>query len=387
MPVATISVNPFNPACLDTSCLNQVVGLSGNDAAVQFSSCVAQFGSPVVSTVTPTETVFATATTTVEYIDVIVSFTTATSTLEETLTSYDSLVQTATEYTTTNVVTVSTTVTASPAPPVGKKMRKRRGCTRKSSSSTVSRVETVTTTEPSTTETETITSTLPAASVCSDEAEYSSACSCIGAVGDITETVTATADISTSTLYETVSSATPSVSESVINVVVTTVLVKPATVTTTTTVSTNLQTTTTVTSIIQPTQQSKLVLNNGPRQGRYLTIVNGYLQYDINNVGAAVAADFGFTSSGQPWLVSNPDIKLYSTQTSAQVGVLYVETDAQAASKGDPIVTCNVDGNGIMSCGIPERGFGAVFSCGAYLYVARPTWSQSGCTAVTFRTV
>ncbi|KAK0666984.1 hypothetical protein QBC41DRAFT_374988 [Cercophora samala] len=393
MPVATVSVNPFNPACLDTSCLSQVVGLSGNDAAVQFSSCVAQFGSPVVSTVTPTETIFATATTTVEYIDIIVSLTTATSTLEGTLSSYESLVQTATEYTTTNVVTISTTVTANPAPSSLKKMRKRRGCTRRSSS-TLTQIETVTTTElsePSTTEpetnteTETITSTASAAPVCSDEAEYSSACSCIGAVSGVTETVTATADISTSTIYETVSSAIPSISESVVNVVVTTVVVKPATVTTTTTVSTNLQTTTTATTVAQPTQQAKLVLANGPRQGRYLTIVNSYVQYDINNVGAAVGAQFGFAPSGQPWLASNPDVKLYSTQTSSVVGALYMETAAQAAGKGDVAVTCNVDENGVMSCGIPSREFTKVFSCGAYLYIAKASWAQSGCVAVDFR--
>ncbi|KAK0736063.1 hypothetical protein B0T21DRAFT_173459 [Apiosordaria backusii] len=258
-------------------------------------------------------------------------------------------------------------------------MRKRKNCTRRPSS-TLSETETVTTAEvpePSTTKTktETITPTTSAAPVCSDEAEYSSACSCISAVGDVT-----------STIYKTVSSATPSVSESIVNVVVTTVVVKPATVTTTTTVSTDLETTTTVTSVVQPTQTSKLVLANGPRQGRHLTLVSNYVQYDINNVGAGVAVELGYVmSGGQPWVASNHSVKLHLHQSSALVGVLYMETAAAAATYGDPAVTCSVGENGLMSCTAPAKGFDTIWNCGAYLHLAKSTWSQAGCVMPNFR--
>ncbi|KAK4176758.1 hypothetical protein QBC36DRAFT_387225 [Triangularia setosa] len=383
MPVATVSVNPFNPACLETSCLNQIVGLSGNDAVVQFSSCVAQFGSPVVSTVIPTETVFATATTTVEYIDVIVSLTTATSTLEETLTSYDSVFATATEYTTTNVVTISTRVTGNPAPSSLKKMRKRKNCTRKPSSA-LSQTETVTATEvpePSTAETETITSTPSAAPVCSDEAEYSSACSCIGAIGDITETVTATAEISTSTIYETVSSAIPSISESVVNVVVTTVVVKPATITATNTVSTGLQITTTVTSVLQPTQTAQLLIEGGPRTGKPLNVVSSYVQWANTGTGSNIVFSL---ASGQPWLPGQPAVKLYVHSANSQVGVLYFQTAAQAATSGDVAVTCSANENDTISCA-NALGHSKFLQCGAYVYLASPAFSQASCTEVAIK--
>ncbi|KAK4196361.1 hypothetical protein QBC40DRAFT_183724 [Triangularia verruculosa] len=392
MPVAALSANPLNPTCLETSCLNQVLGLNGNDAAVQFSSCVAQFGSPVVSTVTPTETVYATATTTVEYIDIIVSLTTATSTLEETLTSYDSVFTTATEYTTTNVVTVATTVTGNPAPSTLKKMRKRKNCTKKPSS-TLSKTETVPATEvPQTstieTETQTITSMTSAVPICSDEAEYSSACSCIGAVSDITETVTATADISTSTIYETVSSAILSVSESVVNVVVTTVVVKPATVTATSTFSTGLETTTTVTSVLHPTQTSQLLIEGGPRAGRPLRVVNQYVQWASSGSGSG--SDITFTlANGQPWLPGQPQVKLYVHSASSQVGVLYFQTVVQAAIYGDAAVTCGVNESGNLSCvsvhGVTGSRLTDFWQCGAYVYLARSGFQPAGCTRIEIK--
>jgi hypothetical protein len=44
-------------------------------------------------------------------------------------------------------------------------------------------------------------------------------------------------------------------------------------------------------------------------------------------------------------------------QSSASVGVLYVETDAAATAVGDPAVTCASDSAGLVTCAAPSKGF------------------------------
>ncbi|KAK3348815.1 hypothetical protein B0T25DRAFT_519186 [Lasiosphaeria hispida] len=85
-----------------------------------------------------------------------------------------------------------------------------------------------------------------------------------------TSVVTESADASTSTVHETVSTAIPSTVVSAVTVAVTTVVVKPATTTLISILTTAAVSTTTVTTTgAAPTETGKLVIVGGPRNGNY----------------------------------------------------------------------------------------------------------------------
>ncbi|KAK3326014.1 hypothetical protein B0H66DRAFT_145448 [Apodospora peruviana] len=402
-----MGINQSNPSCRANACLNQVIGFTNNgniNGLVEYQSCIAMFGKPTVTVTTAApETVYSTATHEVPYTDITIEISTVVETVYQTTTSYAVVQETVTEYTTTNVVTEVTTVTVGATSlPVGtknkKKKKKKRGACHHSTSAMPSSTVVESSTPPSssvplTSSTVPTSSTaalpLPIASNCPSLEEYSSACSCIYAVTS-TSTYTEVPRPSTSATTLTVSSAILSTSVSVMTEYVTVTVPEAATTTLTSTVSTNLATTTRSTSTTSPPPAvtSFMVLANGLRAGRYLTLVSGYLQYDINNVGVAVAVRFVVPPSGggggQIVLVSDPSMKMVSRQTSLQVGVLAFENDATSIPAGNPAVTCT-NTAGIVACAIPGRGFTVVYSCGAYLYIGSPSWAQSGCTVVDFR--
>ncbi|KAM7213568.1 hypothetical protein V8F06_011065 [Rhypophila decipiens] len=220
--------------------------------------------------------------------------------------------------------------------------------------------------------------------------DYSSACSCIYAVSS-TSTYTKVPLPSLAATTLTVSSAIPTTSVSVVTEYVTVTVPEAATTTRTSTVSTALDTTTrsSMTSTTSPppaATSSYLVMADGPRAGRYLTLGDGYLRWDASNAGVGVAVRVVIPPSGgaaQLALASDPSVKIVSRQTSSTFGVLAFENDADAAAASNPAVTCtNTGGN--VACALPGRGFDTVFSCGAYLYIARASWPQAGCYIVTF---
>ncbi|KAK4035343.1 hypothetical protein C8A01DRAFT_48439 [Parachaetomium inaequale] len=374
MPAGIVPFNAANPLCSASQCLQQVIGSLDNIPVAQYEACVAMFGSPSTLTITlPADVVFSTTTATVPYTDIIVTLTTTSSTQYETLTTYAEVVEIVTEYSSTSVAVVTEVVTASATSvaPIKKRSHRKRGCRRSSSSLSISSPSS----SPATTS-----SALPN---CANPEEYSSACSCIYAVSS---TVTLTNSVPAATVTITESSAISSTSTSVVTVVVSSTIVVPATTTVTSTTTALYETTTTVTSTttpVAPTQSSYLVIDNGPQHGKYLSVVSGYVQY--TNAGVSAATRFNLlTAGGQPSLDSDPTAKLFLHQSSSAVGVLYFERDAAAAGFNDLAVTCTLV-SGVVSCSTPSRGFDTLFSCGAYLYMAKSTWSQSGCTAVKFR--
>ncbi|KAK4221761.1 hypothetical protein QBC38DRAFT_504622 [Podospora fimiseda] len=386
MPTTVLApLNPFDGLCTYNNCLKQVVGYIDHNPQEQYAACISSFGAPTVVTVTPTvDVVFATATTTISYVDVIVSLTTQTSTVEETVTSYDTLFQTATEYTTTRVATVSATTYLKRAPTVVKRKHRKRGdCHIKPSSTLAS--STIPTTPAS---------EYPAwwvevdrcrtlvASNCANLEEYSSACSCITAV-EATETVTAAASTSTSIVYETVSKAVPSVSESTVNVVVTTVIVKPATATVATTVRTALESTTTALTTIQTGQA---VLEGGDHAGAKLDLMaSSFVKWSRTTAATIVWTD------GQgdiPYLSNNPASKLW-LQFAGSYGILYFGATAPNANFSP--VSCAVNSNGYISCrgtSNERSDFNSFFSCASQYVIIAPSnfgWTNTACKPVNLK--
>lgn len=308
-------------------------------------------------------------------------------TIGTTETFFTDVLETETVYSTTYVETVTTTVTEQsvlstlvptptisftlPPPDLNKKKR-HGGCGRKTSTVPVGSsvaVSTFSTTLPSSVPSST-------ASNCPKSEDYSSACSCISAVAT-TRTVTAPALTSTSVIYRTVNTTIPSTSMSTMTMLETVTVTTTVVSTHTTTLTTAMRTTTTRTitaSPVPPTQTSQVELRNGRR----LVVASGYVQHAPGQgVDISVA-----TAGGQPWLTSNPEAKLYLRGPSSLVGVLSFETDAQAAASNDPAVTCSIAADGRLSCQSPSTGFDTIFRCGAYLYLAKPGFPQSGCEAV-----
>ncbi|KAM7186951.1 hypothetical protein V8F20_011180 [Naviculisporaceae sp. PSN 640] len=395
MPAAISSINPvdynpYSPSCTINPCLEWVAGYVDNNPLVQYAACTSLFGSPTVETATPSvHVILSTTTTTVPYIDIVVTVTTTTSTSPETVVSYTTVNEVSTAFTTTLVSTVTQT-TAAPTYALVKKdaekrmtkKRKRGPCRPPSSITSMSTSvhngapwssKAATPSPPS------------SVSACPNPEEYSSACACINAVSS-TKTVTKTASVSTSVVYETVSSAILSLSESVVTVALTTIVYQPVTVTRTSTLATAataVTTTTTTTTPIAPTQTASIVFANGPRTGSPLIVVGSYLQWTSSGAGNKFAVAVG---GGQPWLPNNPTVKMFLHSSSSTVGVLYFETDAQAAASGDPAVSCSVNSaDGYLSCLSSTGQHSAVYQCGAYVYLAIPNLSQTGCTKLNLK--
>ncbi len=351
----------------------------------------------------------STATVTVPYTDIIVTVSTTESTSYETTTSYEQILETVTAYSATSIATVTEVATAPTAGFVKKRSnKKKRGCNKTSSqvstestpeatstsdaTSTESTPEatstpdvTSTTDAASTTDATSLTSALfPVASNCADLAEYSSACACINAVSS-TVTVTATPAASTEVTTVTESSAIPSTSTSVVTVVVSSTVVVPAETTLTATSTGLYQSTVTVTSTttpVAPTQTAFWKVTNGGAAGKYVKVANQYVQYDYGgtNTGTKFVA---LTAGGQVALASDLTQKLYVHTPSANYGVLYFETDSAAGST-DKVVSCSI-ANDVVSCSALSTSYDTIFQCGAYLYLGKSTWVQSGCTIVKFQ--
>ncbi|KAK3991481.1 hypothetical protein QBC44DRAFT_367937 [Cladorrhinum sp. PSN332] len=395
MPTAVMSVNPFNPLCAVSDCLRQVVGYIDGNPEDQYAACISTFGVPVIATVTPTaDVVLSTATTTVSYMDIVVSLTTQTSTLQDTVTSYETAFETATEYTTTHVSTITNTVTARPAVTTvyKRKHRKRRNCRPEPSSTLTLSSEDPETETASTTSTSVLEPAVPIASNCANLEEYSSACSCITAV-ETAQTVTAPASTSTSTIYETISEAIPSVSESTVSVVVTTVIVKPATTTAVTTVQTALQSATTVVTTVQAIQTAQLVWDSPGKPDRKLSVgVTGHATWA--NTGATTISLF--SEPGRPYLTASPSLTLWITEYggSYKFGPLRFLTAAYASSGSWKPVTCSVNPAGYVNCQASKdssTSYTAFYECtdtgSMTVYLGTSDWVETGCAKVNVKLV
>ncbi|KAL2130449.1 hypothetical protein VTI74DRAFT_6378 [Chaetomium olivicolor] len=364
-----------SPAAFDylysgSHCLQQVIGILDNNSVGQYSACVAQFGSP------STLTIVSTTTTTVLYTDIVITVSTTSSTQYDTSTSYAELVETVADYSATSVATVTEVVTAptTPVQPIKmKRSHKKRGCQRRSSNLSSSSAPAATSSD---------------APNCANLEEYSSACSCIYAVSS-TATLTNSVPARTEVVAVTESSPILSTSTSVVTVVVSRTIIVLATTTITSTTTGLYLTTTTVTSTttpVAPTQTSYLVVDSGPRQGKYLTVVNRFLQYESGNSGSSVAHQlFNVPAeAGQPSPANDPSLKMFLHNPSVAIGVLYFETETAAAAANDPAVICTLV-SGVVSCTAPSKGFDTIFICGAYNYLAKSTFNQNGCSPIKWK--
>ncbi len=367
-------LNSYNPVCVVGSCLQQVIGYTDQNPQAQYSACASLFGSPVVTTITPSaDVVLETTTATVSYTDIIVSLTTKVSTIDETVTVSADVYETVTAYST--VLATVTTIAPLEAPRstmVPEKMKKRtqrRGC-RGSTTSSESTAPSSSTAAP----------LFPIASNCPSLEEYSSACACISAVAT-TQTVTDAASTVISVIPKTVTTEIPFTSVSTVELVVTETVTATATSTLTATVTSSLSGTTTVTVHLAPTQSSAVYVTSPWGQGNSLGWNGGI-------VGAANNADpnvIGFvTAGGQPWLVSDPAHKLFACDGSSYYGsnpqwrAVEFETDDRA-SDCQPI-TCTVATDGQLSCqtttGITLTKF---MSCYWGMYIATADYASGSC--------
>jgi hypothetical protein len=353
--------------------------------------------------------VLSTATVTVPYTDIIVTLSTTESTSYETTTSYEEILETVTAYSATSIATVTEVATAPTAGFVKKRsIKKKRGCSKTSSqistestpeatstpdaTSTESTPEATSTSDatstestPETTSTPDATSStsalFPVASNCADLAEYSSACACINAVSS-TVTVTATPAASTEVTTVTESSAIPSTSTSVVTVVVSSTVVVPAETTLTATSTGLYQSTVTVTSTttpVAPTQTSYWKLTNTSTMPRFLSVNNQYAQYNYSTTTIPTKLVV-LTAGGKVALASDRTQKMYVRTPTVNYGVLWFQADAAAGST-DKVVTCTLAGD-VVSCNAPTTTFDTLFNCGAYIYLGKSTWVQSGCMIV-----
>ena len=374
--------NVYNPLCTLNQCLQQVVGQIDRNPAEQFAACTDLFGAPVISTSTPPiDVVIATATTTVSYTDIIISPSTTYSTYKSTLTSYANVLEVTTDYTTTLLQTVTTTVF--PTQPLkrrdGKKARRARchGSSSPSESSASSETPSSTTSS---------TPLFPAASNCPSLEEYSSACACINAVST-TSVVTEPVVASTSTVYETVSTAIPSTIVSAVTVGVTTVVVKPATSTVTSTLHTAAVSTTTVAAAgAAPTETGKLGFNGGTGTLSYIQRASGtgYLTVTNNpNLATDVAV---ILTGGSPYLSGQPTVHMYLLNLTSTYNLLTMFTPAQT-SVNNPTVTCTVSSSTrFLNCS-SSKGYTTMFQCGGYMYMAASNWVYPGCTVVNLKLI
>ena len=317
----------------------------------------------------------STATVTVPYTDIIVTLSTTESTAYETTTSYEEILETVTAYSATSIATVTEVATAPTAGFVKKRsIKKKRGCGKTSSQSSTESTPEATSTADATSSTSAL---FPVASNCADLAEYSSACACINAVSS-TVTVTATPAASTEVTTVTESSAIPSTSTSVVPVVVSSPVVVPAETTLTATSTGLYQSTVTVTSTTTPVAPTQTAYWKLTSTSRFLSVNNQYAQYNYTNTLIPTKL-VALTAGGQVALASDRTQKMYVRTPTINYGVLWFQADTAAGST-DKVVTCTV--GDVVSCSVPSAGFDTLFNCGAYIYLGKSTWVQSGCIVV-----
>ncbi len=337
----------------------------------------------------PASIVVSTTTITVPYTDIIVSTSTAFSTVDETLTSSIQVFETVTDFTATSVSTVTTQATAPAVTYLKKRGPKRKRCKVKSTQTSTS-----TPSEPSLDSTTVSASSAPSttsspaplfpiASQCLNLEQYSSACSCIWAVSGTT-IQTYQDPASTSVVSETITStATPSVSTSIVTVIVTESVTSLVTTTATTTVGGIQDATTTVTSTTTPFAATQTAHLRTVPLNRLITVSGQYVQYDYSNTGIGATLEV-VTATGRVNLVGQPSITLWVRTPTVNYGVLWFQA-ASGATASDQAVTCFPDSSGSLTCAATGGAFNTVFSCGAYMYLGRSTWTQAGCTKVTFK--
>ena len=123
-------------------------------------------------------------------------------------------------------------------------------------------------------------------------------------------------------------------------------------------------------------------MNNGPNPGRFLALSAGRLLYTESGVGAKL----GITASGgQPYLISNPSVKLFLRGPNAFGGAMFLETSVNAGiAPNDPPVTCSFGLDKLLSCRT-ANGLTEFLICNGYLYLGRPIFveQQPTCTIVT----
>lgn len=379
---ASIIYNAYNPTCSYDACLQQVVGQVDGNPIAQFAACTARFGSPTLSTVTPSaDIVYSTVTATSSYTDIVVTFITTTSTAQETVTSYTSVFETTTVYTTTFQSTVTETtdlpsMSVAPAKrdsPGSIQKRKKRGCRPRSSSSLpIASASSTVSQAP-----------FPEATHCANLESYASACACINAAASAS-TVTGTASTVTSTIYTTASTRVESVVESVVTVVESTVIVQPATTTTTATLdtgTTSIATVTTTLTPIPPTQTSYLVILDGPQAGKQAIVPPGnspgnFVGWANTGLGTKIAV------SVDPKIPSIGDLTLWLVGASWDLSPMYFMTAARAATMAAPPVqvTCSFStDDGTLSCST-TRGNTKFMTCFDRLCMALPSYTSSSCT-------
>ncbi|KAK4450880.1 hypothetical protein QBC34DRAFT_459168 [Podospora aff. communis PSN243] len=342
IPPPSILYNAYNPTCSFDACLQQVVGLLGDDPSSQFAACTDLFGSPTVSIFTPSiDVVFSTRTSTSSYTDIVVSLTTTTSTAEETVTSC-AHVRTGKErygfeakekearMPSQVFDSVECAVPGSHQLPepgslrIGLRLhlRSRRHFDR-------------------------------------DRVGLYCHLDCVrdnkhkDRVGG----------------------------ESIVTVVESTVIVQPATTTSTATLDTATSITATITTTttpVAPTQTAYVHLSGSrPTNDKPLVVVSNYVQWTSTGTGNKIAASVDPSS---PWLAGQPDITLWLRDASSTVGVLYFQTAAEAATRPRDVpvnFSLNLT-DGFLNC-MTSLGHSKLFQCGAYIYLSTPAFAQSGC--------
>ncbi|KAK3387317.1 hypothetical protein B0H63DRAFT_469776 [Podospora didyma] len=235
------------------------------------------------------------------------------------------------------------------------------------------------------------------ASDCPSVEAYSSACSCIYAASDATSTETNTRFLpdATVSVFETYTTAVPTVSTGTVTSIVTITVPVAATTTVTSTLSTLTQTTTTVTSsIAAATSTSYLAIQNGPRKDRFMMRTGNVLRVDLaaNQVGPGTGAQAVVAPAvGQDGELSipgtNPPVKLFASADDDEKSALYLETEAEAAANGDKPALCSNTG-GVLHCRVPSLELNQVFDCGSSgLLFSTGNPIPGSCVAVTFKVV
>jgi hypothetical protein len=120
-----------------------------------------------------------------------------------------------------------------------------------------------------------------------------------------------------------------------------------------------------------------LTFADGVRAGKPLVVVSNYVQWSNTGSGTPFVLS---TYGGSPSLVGQPSVTLHLHSANSIVGVLYFETAAQAAAYNDPLVTCSITPeSGIVACQSSTGQHSRILQCGAYVYLAAPTFNQAGC--------
>lgn len=324
-----------------------------------------------------------TTTKTESYTDIIVTPSTTTNTAYATTTAWITLHAVATS--TSTVVQTSTLTVTAGSTPVKKRDSKKKQKKKKSAC----RARTSTTSAIS----EVPTSTNVPATSCTDYEQFSSACSCITAVGDVTVTVAVTDATSTGTVTATeyVSGPASAPTETVVE---TSTVTQKSTATVFTSTSTKLTTsTTTVTVTTTPTP----TLNYTPLIAEEVDGTNwwyvyrdawGYLTFNTT-VGPEIVVE----PSGLVHLRDQPSVHLwayggaYPSRTSSWVTWMG-DDEVDVTERKDRVINCLEGANGYLHC-FADGSTHLInwYYCTGYVYLTVNPWPQltEDCRKVQFR--